>query len=147
MQIPRQPEKLKAGCGEFLKREIEKSLVIGFEDYLTAGSKQFFIYFKEAAIGQPSLVISLFRPRIGEVQIYPGYRTVRKKFLQAGSVGVYQFYVLYIFGFQLFGCKQDNVRDLLHRNKISVRISFRTAENKCPFSASDLKFGRKTVIF
>ena len=81
VQIPRQPEKLIAGCGEFLKREIEESLVIGFEDYLTAGSKQFFIYFKEAAIGQPSLVMSLFRPRIGEVQIYPGYRTDRKKFL------------------------------------------------------------------
>lgn len=93
------PGKLKAGCGEFLEREIEKSLVIGFEDYLTAGSKQFFIYFKEAAIGQPSLVISLFRPRIGEVQIYPGYRTVRKKILQAGSIGVYQPYVLYISAF------------------------------------------------
>ena len=68
------------------KRILEQAAIIRFELDSSVSGQNIFVRFKERLICQTPFLITLFRPRIGEIKINSGNFTFIEKFSQPASV-------------------------------------------------------------
>ena len=88
MKVARHLRQLKTELRDLLQRPLKELVVVGLEMDLPALFQHLPVFLQEISMGQPTLFLIAFRPRITEIDVKAIHFTGGEKHRQKGGVGV-----------------------------------------------------------
>ena len=150
MKIACHPFDLKPKLFKLLKREVEKSHVIGLEDKESAFLQKLFIFCEVVSMCQASLGVTCLGPGIAEIQIKHIYTMLGKPLLKIIRVTDNKAKIIgsrFLASHRLFEGKTADVAHSLHSDKAAIGVLLRHTDGKITLSAADLKAKLAALIF